>query len=385
MHLASIAFFGFLALFWTTYGLKVAYGSVRLPRLWSFPAAADTECPRISLLASARDEERKLPAALASWLDMDYPNLEVVVTDDRSSDATARILDEFAARDPRVRVVHVQELPAGWLGKPHGLQKAYERSSGEWLLFTDADVRYQRDALRRVVTLTRDQGLDHLSIMVDVDKSGFWDTVLLTFFGMGFQLATDPYQVSNPGSRSYVGVGAFQMMRRGAYEASGTHRRLAMEVIDDMKLGKLVKRAGFRSGVAVSGEAIAVEWHLGLGNLVKGLEKNFFAGAGFSTWRVTGQILALLIFYVAPFAGVVFARGWPQALAGVAACVAMAFHAGVDRVMRVSMLYALTMPLGAVVFTYMLARSTWITLRQGGIYWRETFYRLDELRKGLVE
>ena len=384
MHLFWLVLFGLIALFWLTYGLKVAYGNLRLPWLKDFAPAGDANCPRISVLFAARDEEEKLPEALATLVAVDYPNLEIVAVDDRSTDRTARILDEFAASHPQLRVVHVRELPPGWLGKPHALQKAYEASGGEWLVFTDADVKFQKDALRRVAALARERGLDHLALLGDVKRSGFWDTVLITFFGMGFQLAADLHAVSNPNSRAYVGVGAFQMLKRSAYEACGTHRRLAMEVIDDMKLGKLVKQAGFRSGVAVAQDAVSVEWHLGLENLIRGLEKNFFAAAGFNVGIVTLHIVSMLLFNVAPFLGLAFGGGWVRVLAGIAVVVALAFHVGGDVVMRVSPLYCLTLPLGAVLFSYILLRSTVITLRQGGIYWRETFYKLDELRRGLV-
>ena len=384
MHLFWTALFGLIAVFWTTYGLKVAYGAARLPWLKDFAPAADSDCPRISVLFAARDEEKKLPGALATLAAIDYPNLEVVAVDDRSSDATGWILDAFAAKHPRLRVVHVRELPPGWLGKPHALQKAYEASSGEWLVFTDADVRYRPDALRRVVSLVREGKLDHLALLGDVDRGGFWDNVLITFFGMSFQLATDLYQVSNPNSRSYVGVGAFQMLRRTAYEACGAHRRLAMEVIDDMKLGKLVKQARFRSGVAVAQDAVSVEWHMGLRNLVLGLEKNFFAAAGFQLRTVAAQVVSLMLFNVAPFAGLGFGHGWIRMLAAISVVIALCFHLGGDVVMRVSAWYCLTLPLGAIVFAYILLRSTVITLRQGGIYWRGTFYPLAELRRGLV-
>jgi len=384
MHLFWLALFALPALFWTTYGLKVAYGASRLPWLKDYAPAVDSDCPRLSLLFAARDEEKKLPGALATLVAQDYPHLEIVAVDDRSSDATPRILDEFATDHPQLRVVHVRELPPGWLGKPHALQKAYEAASGEWVVFTDADVKFQPDALRKVVALVRDRGLDHLSLLGDVERSGFWDTVLITFFGMSFQLATDLYQVSNPASRSYVGVGAFQMMKRSVYEAAGTHRRLAMEVIDDMKLGKLVKQAGFRSSVAVAQDAVSVEWHLGLKNLMLGLEKNFFAAAGFSLGMVTLQIATLLLFDVAPFIGLVFGSGWGRVLAAVSVLISLCFHLGGDIVMRVPPLYCLTLPLGAILFSFVLLRSTRLTLKQGGIYWRGTFYKLEDLRRGLV-
>jgi len=384
MHFFWILFFGLIASFWITYGLKVAYGAVRLPWLKDYAPAANGVCPIISLIFAARDEQKKLPAALATLVAIDYPGLEIVAVDDRSGDATGRILDDFAAQHPQLKVVHVGELPKGWLGKPHALQSGYEVSSGELVVFTDADVKFEPDALRRVVTLLRERGLDHLTLLGDVERSGFWDTVLLSFFGMGFQLATDPHNVSNPNSRSYVGVGAFQMLRRSAYEASGTHRRLAMEVVDDMKLGKIVKMAGFRSGVAVAQNYVSVAWHLGIGNLVRGVEKNFFAGAQFRVSVAAAQICGLLVMNVLPFVGLLLGHGWIRALAAISVLVATCFHLGVDVVMRVSPLYCLTLPLGATIFAYMVLRSTVITLRQGGIVWRDTFYPLDELRRGLV-
>jgi glycosyltransferase involved in cell wall biosynthesis len=384
MHLLLEILFGLIAFFWTTYGLKVAYGAARLPWLKDCPPAKDADCPRISVIFAARDEQEKLPKALSTLVAIDYPHFEIIAVNDRSSDATSRILDEFAAKHSQLKAVHIRELPTGWLGKPHALQCGYQNTSGELLVFTDADVKFGPDALRRVVSLFQGRKLDHLALLGDVERSGFWDTVLISFFGMGFQLATDPYDVSNPNSRSYVGVGAFQMLRRTAYEASGTHRRLAMEVIDDMKLGKIVKQSGFRSGVAIAQHFVSVEWHLGLRNLVKGLEKNFFAGAQFRISTVALQIFALLGMNVLPFAGLLLSHGWIRGLSAISVLIAICFHLGVDTVMRVSPLYCVTLPLGAIVFSYMLLRSTVVTLHQGGIIWRDTFYPLEELRKGLV-
>lgn len=384
MHFAAIGLFGFAALFWLTYGLRVAYGAIKLPWITDSPPADDEECPRISILFAARDEEEKLPGALATLMEIDYAHLEVIAVDDRSQDATGKILDEFAAGHPRLRVVHVEHLLKGWLGKPHGLQKAYEASSGEWLLFTDADVRFKPDVLRRVLSLVKARNLDHLALLGEVEMVGFWETVLMTFFGLGFHLATNPSQVSNPRSSRYIGVGAFQLLRRSAYEASGTHRRLAMEVIDDMKLGRIVKEAGFRSGCAVAEDFVTVRWHAGLGNLVRGVTKNFFAGAGYDLRIVAAQLAGLLMMNILPFAGVLFGHGWIRVLSAIAVMIALSFHVGVALVMRVSPLYALTHPLGAALFFYMLLRSTVVTLWQGGIVWRDTFYPLEELKRGVV-
>jgi glycosyltransferase involved in cell wall biosynthesis len=384
IQITVISCLGFIALFWMFYGLRIAYGAIRLPWIKDFPPVPDAECPRISLLFAARDEEEKLPAALASLALIDYPNLEIIAVNDRSVDGTARILDEFAALHPRFQVVHVAELPAGWLGKPHALLRAEEMASGEWLVFTDADVRFRPDVLRRSIAIVRAKKLEHLTLFCDVEMEGFWETVLLTFFGLSFQMATDPYRVANPNTKTYVGVGAFQMLTRAAYAASGGHRRLAMEVVDDMKLGKIVKLAGFRSGVAVAQDYVAVRWHAGAGNLIRGVTKNFFAGVSFSLWQAGVSILGILLMNVFPFVALPFLHGWALGLAMVSVVIALLFHAGVDVVMRVSPLYAFTHPLGAVILAYMLLRSAVVTLRQGGIFWRGTFYKLEDLKRGMV-
>jgi glycosyltransferase involved in cell wall biosynthesis len=384
MHFLVLVLFGFIAFFWIFHGLRVAHGALHLPWIKNLASAEDADCPRISLLFAARDEEEKLPAALATLAAIDYPHLEIVAVDDRSQDATGRILDEFASQHGRLRVVRVDALPPGWLGKPHALQKAYENATGDWLLFTDADVRFAPEVLRRAVTLVKQRRLDHLTLFGDVEMVGFWEKVLITFFGLAFHVANDPYRVSNPHSRAYVGVGAFQLMKRSDYEACGTHRRLAMEVLDDMKLGKLAKQARLRSGVGIAQDAVVVRWHAGAGNLIRGVTKNFFAALGYNLPFVIVAISGTLLMNVAPFFGVIFGHGWVRVLAGIAVVIALGFHAGVDVVMRVSPLYALTHPLGAMLFSYMLLRSTVVTLWHGGVTWRGTFYPLEELKKGVV-
>jgi glycosyltransferase involved in cell wall biosynthesis len=384
MHAFALVIFGGTAFVWVILGLRIAYGALKLPWLKDFPPITGNDVPRISLLFAARDEEEKLPGALATLAQIDYPQLEIIGVDDRSEDATGRILDEFAASHPRFRAIHVKELPAGWLGKPHALQQAYEASSNEWLLFTDADVRFKTDVLRRAIAMATGCNLDHLTLFGDVEMVGFWEKVVVTFFGMAFHMATAPSEVINPKSGAYVGVGAFQLLKRSAYEAAGTHRRLAMEVVDDMKLAKIVKQAGFRSAVGIAQDSVVVRWHAGARNLINGVTKNFFAVSGFSVTRVAVAIVGLFLMNVLPFVGMVFGHGWVGIFAGICVVIVLCFHAGVDIVMRVSPLYCFTVPIGAVLFAYMLLRSTVYTLRQGGIIWRGTFYPLEALKRGAV-
>jgi glycosyltransferase involved in cell wall biosynthesis len=383
-HTLGLAFVGAAASFWVFRGLRVAYGALHLPFIKDFAPASDAECPRVSLIFAARDEEEKLPLALATLAEIDYPHLEIIAVNDRSEDSTGKLLDEFARQHARACVVHVAALPAGWLGKTHALQKGYERSTGDWLLFTDADVRFAPAALRRSVTLMRQRNLDHLTLFGDVEMVGFWEKVLITFFGMAFHIATDPHRVNDPGSWTYVGVGAFQLLKRSAYEGAGTHRRLAMEVVDDMKLGKIVKQAGFRSSVSLAQDEVVIRWHAGLGNLVRGVTKNFFAALGYNVGLVLLAAAAMLLTDVAPFVAIFIGHGWIRVLAATSVVIALCFHVGVNVVMRVSPFYALTHPIGAILFCYMLLRSMVVTLWRGGVTWRDTFYPLEELKRGVV-
>ncbi len=384
MHYFLTAFMGALALFWLVNVIDVALGVPKLKSLADAPPLPDADCPTISILFAARDEADKLPGALATLLALDYPRYEVVAVDDRSLDATREILESAGRRDNRLKNIRVDLLPAGWLGKPHALQKGFERSTGEWLIFTDADVHFAPDLLRRSVALAEQQHWDHMPLFGAATMFTIGERIALTFFALCFLLKVRPWHVSNPRSRFYAGVGAFQLIRRSTYEAIGTHRRLAMEVVDDLKLGKLVKDGGFRSGVATAGESVSVHWHSGVGNIIRGTTKNFFATAHFRLWMACVQVISILLLFVFPLAAIPFVGGWTRAFAIVAAALPMLAQAGVAMEFGVSPLYALTMPVGAFIFCWMLARSTIVTLWTGGISWRGTFYPLEELKRGIV-
>jgi glycosyltransferase involved in cell wall biosynthesis len=375
---------GLVAFVWVFYAIDMAIGFRSLPRLRNFAPLRDEQCPTVSILFGARDEAEKLPGALETFLALDYPRYEVIAVDDRSEDETGKILDGAAQKHPQLKVVHVDCLPAGWLGKPYAMQQAFERSSGEWLVFTDADVHFVPDLLRRTVALAESKGWEHMTLLAHVDMSTMGEKIVLTFFNLALTMAIRPWSVSNPKSSTYFGVGAFQLVRRSAYEKMGTHRRLAMEVIDDVKLGKLAKMAGIRSGAAISDDAVTVEWHSGVGNIIRGTTKNFYAATGFRPWLACLQTFNTLLVFVFPFLALPFVRGWALVFAGIATGFAIMAQAGVAIENNVSPLYGLTHPIGGLLLAWMLARSTIVTMRQGGVIWRGTFYPIEELKRGSV-
>jgi cellulose synthase/poly-beta-1,6-N-acetylglucosamine synthase-like glycosyltransferase len=384
LHSLALALTFAAALFWILNAIDVGRGARKIPAIRDIAPLDDSDCPPVSILFAARDEEEKLPGALQTFLALDYPHYEVIAADDRSEDRTAEILKAAAQKDSRLRYVRINSLPAGWLGKPHAMQQAFERSSGEWLVFTDADVHFSPDLLRRSVALAKREGWDHLTVLGGVEIHTVGETIVLTFFGMGFVMGVRPWRTNDPHSKGYTGVGAFQLMRRSTYEAIGTHRRLAMEVVDDMKLGKLVKESGFRSGVAKAWKEVRVRWHAGVGNIVRGTTKNFFAAAGYNLALMCLQLAMVFGTCVLPWLALPFLRGWALIFDAIAVAVMIAVHAGVCIEVGAPPIYAVTEPIGALIFCWMLARSTIVTLWNGGIEWRGTFYPLEELRRGVV-
>lgn len=377
--------FALIALFWVVQGTRAVRGMAKLPTLDDVPLLEDGRYPRVSILVAARNEATKLPAALRSLLVQDYPNYEVIMVNDRSQDETPRILDQFDQGYDHLKVTHLSELPPGWLGKPHALTQAYQQATGQWLLFTDADVHFGPDLLKRSLSLALAQGWDHVTLLPFGELEGFWEKTAITYWVGTFALGLKPWRVSHPKAKEYVGVGAFQLVRRSTYEAIGTHQRLAMEVVEDIKLGKLVKLGGFRSGVALGGERLHIRWVEGLGEYVRNLSKNMFAACGFRVSYALLLVVLSLAMTVLPLGALVFASGAVRSVAVVCILAAGLTHMknGV-RLCRAPSLYALTFPLGAVLLSYTLFRSMVVTLWRGGVLWRDTFYPLEDLRKGMV-
>lgn len=356
-------------------------GVRRVTRLAEWQPMVAPTPTRVSVVVAARDEAATIGAGLASLLAQDHPDLEIVVVDDRSSDGTGAVIDEVAALDPRVKRLRVDALPAGWLGKNHALHCGALAATGRFLCFTDADVVFAPDTVRKAVAYAVMKHLDHLTAAPGI-RARTWPLALLVgTFAVLLGRFTKPWRASDPKSPAFIGIGAFNLVRREAYRAAGGYEAVRLRVDDDLRLGERLKRSGAKQEFVLGLGALTVEWYPTLGAMVRGLEKNAFAGLDYRLSHVMVATAALLGLFVAPFAL------WPwasqpvtQALLAASSAAIVLGQARASRDAGVAAWTALLAPAGVLAFLWTLWRSTALTLRQGGVRWRGTHYSLEELR-----
>ena len=375
----SLAFAATVLLFWLAVGQEVFRGNRRLRWLGRLTAPVPTAWPRVSVVFAARNEAATVGAAVPTMLALDYPDWELIAVNDRSEDGTGAILDGLAAAHPRLKVVHLTELPAGWLGKNHALAEGAERAMGDWILFTDADVHFRPDVLRRAVAYARAQDLDHLAAVPSLSEHGGWLGICVNAFSFAFTAGIRPWKIPDPRSRAHGGVGAFNLVRTSTYRKLGGHVPLHLRPDDDIKLGKLMKSGGFSEFVLGAG-AISVSWYASVGGMIRGLEKNAYAGADYRLWVPPFAAVVVLLGYLWPLAALGLADGPARWCYAGAVLLMLGLGCDQTRFTGGRWWHGLLLPAGMAAFSYMLFRSMVVTLWTGGITWRGTFYPLRELK-----
>lgn len=364
--------------------LGVVLRTIRaIPRLRDVHAPEPPRWPRVSLIIPARDEARDLERAVRTRLADDYPDLQVIVVDDRSTDGTGAIADRLAVEDPRVQVIHVTELPPGWLGKLHALDRGVTMADGEWLLFSDADVEFAPGTLRRTVAFGEHQGLDHVTVVPSFRSNGFFIDAAIQAFAHSLVLLGRLWAVSDPDARAAVGGGMFNLVRRRALDRSPGLAHLRLEIADDVALGQMLKRAGARPAVVNAVGFVTLDYYRTLGEMARGLEKNLFAVvARFRLWPLVLWTVVALVLSFGHFAGLTHPSPTVRLFA-VVSIVSSFVEQGLLAwwAMR-PLLPALAWPFGLLAVLAMAWRSAWCTLRRGAVVWRDTVYPIGALRAG---
>jgi glycosyltransferase involved in cell wall biosynthesis len=354
---------------------------------WDRNPVSPSGNPRVSIIVPARNEEESIEQALTQLLALDYDNYEIIAVNDRSTDRTGEIMENLAAESsarPPLRVIHHHELPKGWLGKTHAMWTATKHAAGDWLLFTDADVMFKPESLRRALAYAEAERADHVVLFPRMIMKRAGEYMTIAFFQTMFVFGHRPWKVADPKTRDHMGVGAFNLIRRTVYEAVGTYEALRMEVLDDMKLGKVVKNGGFAQRNVFGEDLISIRWARGAMGVVNNLTKNFFAVLSFQWWRTLISAFGLAFLNLMPFFGVCLVHGWARLPYAVALLSIFLIYLGMSWRSAVPPYYFFLHPISTVLFVYTLLRSMFLTLWNDGIVWRGTKYPLEELRKGMV-
>jgi cellulose synthase/poly-beta-1,6-N-acetylglucosamine synthase-like glycosyltransferase len=370
-------------LLWLFFLVQIARGMRLIPRLSTTKSLPDDEIPALSVIVPARDEEGGIRACLESLLAQDHPRLEIIAVDDRSEDGTGRIMDEIAREsDGRLQVIHVADLPDGWLGKCHALHLGARRATGDLILFTDGDILFAPSTLRLAVSHLEREGGDMLVVIPELLSGSFFERAVLFGFAMTFLALCPPWRVIDPRSRTAAGAGAFNLVRRSAYESAGGHGALRMALVDDLALSQLIKWSGGRLGMVSGVGEVRVRWQASAGGLVRGLEKNAFGSMGFSVPRAMFSVTSLLFISGWPWLGLLIGP-WPSR--AICAAIALGIFPLIGLSLRRSTgardFPSLAFPLGGLVMSWTITRSAFVTLRQRGVRWRGTFHSLRELRE----
>ncbi len=368
--------------FWVPAGIWLMSKRHAFTVLASVLVEDEDPLPAVSIVIPVRNEERNLEQALQSVLALDYPDLEIIVVNDRSTDDTGAILEKMAERDARLAVVTLDDLPAGWIGKPHALHVGAQQARGEFILFTDADVVFHPSVLRKAMAHVQANGFDHVTLIPQGTMPGSFLRTLSATFGMFMFIIFKPWKARNPRSRRYMGVGAFNLIRAPAYRALGGHEPVALRPDDDLKFGKLVKDHGYRQDVLNGRGMVTVEWYRSLGEFVDGLMKNMFAGMEYRVSSVIAATLAALVMHIWPWIGVWVTGGWPQAGYAVTILMMVGSFGVAMAPFGVKFRHGLLLPLTISVLVYIQCRSAALALWRGGIVWRGTFYPLRQLKTG---
>lgn len=340
--------------------------------------------PKISVIVAAKEEEENILTCLESLANQDYPNYEIIAINDRSEDATGKIIDDFAASHPNVKAIHIKELPAGWKGKNHAIHTAIPQATGEYFLFTDADCKMtSRRTFSVAMQLLKDHNVGMLSILPNLDTKSFWEDVIQPVCSAVLMLWFEPAKVNNPKKSVAYANGAFMLINRNSYAAVGGHEAIKNDIQEDMTMARLIKEKQQGLFVTRNSGLYSVRMYRSLSEIINGWTRIFYG-----SFRKFARVLTTMLL-------VTFASVLPPTVAIIAfikylddpshwlPCVITAI---LSTTLEISAIYryhkicgankylACMYPIGCLILDYILIRSTLKHRRGATIAWKNTSY-----------
>jgi glycosyltransferase involved in cell wall biosynthesis len=378
MWLLSIAVV--ILLLHTLSALDVIIGVRSMTNIKDIPPTKEGQGSLVSVIIPACNEGEQIEAAISALLKQTYNNLEIIAVNDRSSDDTGIILDRLKAENGCLSVIHITELPPGWLGKTHAMHVAAAEARGTYLLFTDGDVTMAPTTIARSVQRMQTKQLDHLTLLFKNSSPSWLLNSLILDAGLGLVQLLRVWRAKDTSSRHFVGVGAFNMVRQKIYTDIGGHASFKTHPIDDIMLGKVIKRSGGTEECLLGHEMVTLPWYASVADMVNGLMKNCLGVINFRFLLLPPLILTMIILNVLPLWGFLFSDGVTRAVFGMVLIAKLLPALLGARLLGLSKWCSLGTLISPYILIYTMLRAAWRVWRDGGVYWRSTFYPVSYLK-----
>lgn len=368
-------------LVWLLIAVYLLINSRRIGYLKKLRCSNNKPLPEVAIIVPVRNEEENLANALTTLANLDYPSYKVIMVNDGSTDGSAAIMQAFANKYPHIFCYNIQSVPQGWIAKSHALHYGYRQSGAEWLLFTDADVRFKKESLQKAVQYCLRTNAAHVTILPQVRSRSVMVNCVNEVFQILMHLRYRPWATPNASSNAYMGMGAFNLVQRTAYEAIGTHARFALHPNDDLKLGECIKKEGYKQHVLYGQGELGYEWYSSLTDIINGLTKNAFSSVDYSLTKAVLSTLGAIVLFVLPVPLLLLLGSPLLQYVGLGVLCIQAVLLTLRKGAGGKWWYALLVPLAGLIIAFIMLRSALLTLYNNGVYWSKRFYALSELKK----
>jgi glycosyltransferase involved in cell wall biosynthesis len=385
---AAIVFVVYLRHFVISFEVKRAqFLTLASPRMSGKP-------PMVSILVPAKDEAGQIENCLRSLCTQDYPNFEILVVDDRSSDDTAAIVTRCAQQDPRIRLLRIHELPAGWTGKTHALHQCQQQARGEWLFFVDADTQMHPSCLSKLLCDCVTHGAEMETLVPALVSDSYWVSVIQPTALMLMMLLFRPSRVNDPSlkNKGYAN-GQFILIRKDKYRSMGGHEAVRTQVVEDVHLGRNALAHGLEVRVVSAPQLAACKMYATVKQLINGWNRIYYCMVDSGVGRLWGLAGMLLVFSVLPYAvllaaGAALAGGASSVIVQAAFALAIAHELGQWTLYGrfflnsgISLRFLPARILGVFVMLYVLGKTI-RTCRTHEVSWRGTTYTAQLRQSG---